>query len=582
MVCSCRSYQKRGAIRRRGVIIPLAAVMAIVVLGIIAFAVDIGYIALARTQLQVAADSAALAAAASTHLPRAEMEAVARRFAGSNTAAGRPVELASSDIEYGTWDTATRTFTPSASPGNAVRVTARADRSTGGEIALFFGRVFGLTSVPGHASAVAVTNPRDIAFVVDLSGSMNDDTNPDNTDQINRTFAPLGYPNIGTTLMQQVYNDFGYGTFPGTTQCIGQPLGVTTSKGDPLTQLTQVGGVLSASSIPSQYRITSSDSSTVRKRKAYSWAMDIQLPQLMPAAKPTPNSGTNYNYWAKYFDSYYKQLGYRSYVQFMMDNGREGKPDGATYTPLSLRSRDCPLHTEDTAGGTFRFPPREQPTHAARRAIIAAIQVIKQRNETVSDLNQRDWVSIITFDRLSDGGPVVVLPLTGDYDDAMGVCPQLQACSDNGASTATEAGLIAAREHIKPQREGGHGRLSTNKIVVLLTDGMPNLYVSSNSQISTYRVQHPSDNFYGSSSKRAHDAALMQTSMMQREHWYLYPVGIGLGCDYDFMDRMARMGATANEDGEGPRGSGNPADYEQRLTEIFEHIITSPRLRLVQ
>ena len=74
----------------------------------------------------------------------------------------------------------------------------------------------------------------------------------------------------------------------------------------------------------------------------------------------------------------------------------------------------------------------------------------------------------------------------------------------------------------------------------------------------------------------------MQTSMMQGNNWYLYPVGIGLGCDYDFMDRMARMGATANSSGQSPRGSGNPADYEAVLTEIFQNIITNPKLRLVQ
>ena len=126
------------------------------------------------------------------------------------------------------------------------------------------------------------------------------------------------------------------------------------------------------------------------------------------------------------------------------------------------------------------------------------------------------------------------------------------------------------------------GRSATNKIVVLLTDGMPNQKQSSNGTISSYRIDHPSSNFYGGSSHYTQDAALMQTSMMQGNNWYLYPVGIGLGCDYDFMDRMARMGATADDNGQSPRGSGNPANYEAVLTEIFQNIITSPKLRLVK
>ena len=556
------------------------ALLLVVMLGMLAFAIDIGYIALARSQLQVAADATALAAAASMNLERVEMEAVARRFAGANYVSARPVQLDSSDIEYGTWDTATRTFTPSSSPGNAVRVTTRADRSNGGEVPLFFGRIFNKMSVRQQASAVAVTNPRDIAFVIDLSGSMNYDTDPDNTDDINHTFASQGYPTIGTELMQQIYDDFKFGTFPGLKQCVGEPLGVSNSKGDSLSQLTSTSGPLSKSSIPSQYRIKSNDSSSVRKQKAYSWVMDVQLPQLMPKAKPTPNSSTAYAYWADYLDDNYKVIGYRSYVHFLMYNGRDRKPDGSRYTPLSQYSPDCPFHTESTAGGDFQFPPREQPTHAARRAMIAAIQVIKERNQNISDPNQRDWVSIVTFDRLTGGGPELVLPLTSDYDEAMQACTLFQACSHVSASTATEAGLIRARQHIKPKKDGGSGRLATNKIIVLLTDGQPNLYETSSSKINSYMRDNPSDDFYGGSYPR--DAALMQTSMMQRDRWYVYPVGIGLGCDYGFMDRMSRIGSTANSDGEGPRGSGNPADYEERLTEIFRNIITNPKLRLVQ
>jgi hypothetical protein len=233
--------------------------------------------------------------------------------------------------------------------------------------------------------------------------------------------------------------------------------------------------------------------------------------------------------------------------------------------------------------GPFDFPPREQPTHAARRSMIAAINVIKERNQNISNPYQQDWVSIITFDLLSEGGPVVAQPLTNNYIQAMQQCTSLQACGGPGAHTATEAGLRAARNHIKSSSEGGAGRINCDKIVVLLTDGMPNLYDSSayvDPSISGYISEHPNKDFYGSDNYR--NSSLMQTSMMQNKFWHLFPVGIGLGCDYDFMDRMARMGKTASKDGESPRGSGNPAEYEQRLMEIFDAIISNPKLRLVQ
>ena len=49
-----------------------------------------------------------------------------------------------------------------------------------------------------------------------------------------------------------------------------------------------------------------------------------------------------------------------------------------------------------------------------------------------------------------------------------------------------------------------------------------------------------------------------------------------------YMDRLARLGGTADGGGQSPRGSGNPAEYEQRLSDIFRDIITTPQVRLVQ
>lgn len=709
--------RRRQAPPRRGVALVAAMALLVVMLGLVAFAVDVGFVALTRTQLQAAADAAALAAASHLGKPFEELFAAGNQFAGYHTAGGKRVELNEPDMEVGIWDSRTRTFAPSASGGNAVRVTARRDATTNGEAPLFFGRIFGNWSFAMTASAVAMANPRDIAFVVDLSGSMNDDTEPCwATSEINNRFQVDGYPTIGTELMQDVFADFGFGSFPGVTEWVGKPLGVAQDK-YAYAEMTKDDGPLSASGIPSKYRIRSTDSEVTRKQKAYAWIIDYQLARIMPAAKPTPNSSTSYAYWEKYLDyiiepvtiktssgggggggggsgggggggggggpsppsppsgwllpselpwyavwasdpqhrvaaksspaqsqlqvafapgglerlilaelllgatpgtpptnrgtlppnqdsdritkfnnpntstfpsakssvvkGYRNKLGYLTYVQFMMDFGRDMKPDGSQYSPLSRYSAHCPWHWEDTAGGRFRFPPREQPTHAARRAIIAALQVVKQRNAGIADPSQKDWVSIISYDVLSSGGPVIEQPLTADYDAAMQVSTRLQACGDHTLSTATETGLIVARNHIKSKQEGGQGRQMTNKVVVLLTDGVPNLYSSDPSDIDQYMQDHPNSDFYGGGYYWL-DAPLMQAHQMQAQNWLLFPVGVGLGTDYDFMDRMARMGGTEDDDGQSPRGSGNPAEYEQRLTDIFEQIIANPQVRLVQ
>ena len=93
------------------------------------------------------------------------------------------------------------------------------------------------------------------------------------------------------------------------------------------------------------------------------------------------------------------------------------------------------------------------------------------------------------------------------------------------------------------------GRNATNKVVVLLTDGLPNLYSSSSTSIDAYISSHSElTDFYNNGAYWC-DAPLMQAASMNAENWSLYPVGIGLGCDYDFMDRMARLGNTANSQG---------------------------------
>ena len=568
---------------RRGVIAVLSAVLFVVMLGMIAFAVDIGFLSLAKTQLQSAADSAALAAAAVTNEPRATVEQTAQEFSGYHNVAGRPIQLNTEDIEFGRWDADARTFTPMTSASNAVRVTVRTHPNSGGATPLFFARIFGRSSQEQSATAIATANPRDIAFVVDLSGSMNDDTDP-------------SYSTSSPSLIQDVYDDFNFGAYPGASQYAGQPLGIyNTSKW--VDKLTKKNGPLTKKSIPYRYRVNNKDSKSLKKWKAYAWVMEVQMLDagLMPDLIPVPNadSSANYNYWKAFIDGNRSDLGYESYVDVMMDKARDGKL-GGSYTPLSLKSElcPCPMHMETVTGESFSFPPSEMPTHAARRAMIAALQVIEDRNQTIADVNQKDWVSVIAFDTISAETIKWSLGNKDNYSGAMQICTELQA---NGW-TGTEAGMDLAYDHIKPENEGGMGRNNANKIVVLLTDGMPNQKRSSitKDMINDYADDNPSvwtdpdtgqevDNWVSDGSyKNEKNAALMQTSMMQGDNWYAYAAGIGRGCDYDFMDRVARMGATANNQGQSPRGSDDPTKYEAVLRQIFEDIITNPKLRLVQ
>lgn len=578
--------------QRRGATLVLSAFLMIAMLGMIAFAVDCGYILLVRTQLQVAADSSALAAAQVIGSTLSDPVTKAKEYANYHYAGGKKVQLNNGDIEYGTWDATSKAFLPSAGLGNAIRVTTRLDANHGGQAPTFFGRVFGKNGFDAQAQAIAMGNPRDICFVVDLSGSMNDDTSRGLSD----SGSPSGnYGGTISDMMQKVFSDFNYGSYPGTQEKVGAPVGVDTyakliANNGPLTKTSvtvKIAGITVTVPIPSIYRIKNNDSTATKKRKAYNWLMDVQVTNLMTNVKPIPNSGSSaiQAYWDAYLDdviSANAQIGYRSYVGFMMLEGRDGKP-GGRLTPLSADSPDCPFHNESTAGGTFSFPPSEQPTHSARRSVIAALEEVRKRNLTIPDPVQRDWVSIVTFDKNTNATAMTpLIGLTSNYTAAMDASTTMQAVAEGTSSTATESGLIAGYNHIKPKSQGGQGRENTQKVVVLLTDGMPNLKTSSNSAISTYRSNNSSSNFYGGSSNYNHDAALMQAHTMNTGRWKLFSVPLGLGVDSDFMDRMARMGGTANDQGEGMHTSGDPSEYETETAAMFKKVIDNPQVRMVQ
>lgn len=697
---------QRPSADRRGVILVMSALLIVVVCAMAAMAIDVGYMLLVKTQLQVSADAGALAAGNALHLTPAEVVAVGEEYASKQTAGGRNVTTDEADVELGTWDSNTETFVPSATGGNAVRVTVRRDNES-----LFFARAIGRGTFSSEASAIVMDDPKDIAFVVDLSGSMNDDTEAAwATSTINDEFGPQGYPGIGSDLMQDFYTDMNFGTFPGDSEYIGQPLGVAQDK-YAYAVMTADNGPLSEAGMDAAYKINPSDNEKTRKQKAYAWIIDNQLSRLIPNAHPAPDT-SNYAYWEKYLDYVMRPVyimppppppepsddddddggddddddppspppppppppppspppigsldhwqhratqalaigmrglspatrsllvspltvsavmlqatpgmppeergwlppsqdgdrihrfnnpnrqafpsangglpyalrnwvGYLTYAQFLVDHGCDLQPDGTNYVEISLDSPHCPEHNEITAGGTFSFPPRCQPMHATRRSLIAAIDRVERRGEDVP-VDNRDRVSIVTFDR---GGDTQVLQaLTGDYNQAMQASTRLQAVGDKGSSTATESGLIAAREHLRPPSEGGQGRESAKKVVVLLTDGMPNAYQSDSETINNHLAGSSNPDYYGGGYYWL-DAPLMQTDLMQVGGADIYAVGVGLGADYNFLDRVARTGWTGGSAGQAKRSSGNPAEYEAKMTEIFKKIVSQPTARLVE
>jgi hypothetical protein len=144
-------------------------------LGMIGFAglaVDMSYFYAVRNQMQTSADSAALAGAIRMSNV-ADMKMEAKKYAQMNIVDDDQI-LADGDIQRGTWDFASKTFTVGGANANAVRVTTRMAQANGNAAGTFFAGVLGFDNVDISTSAVAAYSTDDewdVLVVQDVTGS---------------------------------------------------------------------------------------------------------------------------------------------------------------------------------------------------------------------------------------------------------------------------------------------------------------------------------------------------------------------------------------------------------------------------
>ncbi len=165
--------------RRRGAMLVLIAFCLPLCIIMAAFAVDVAYMQLVRTELRTATDAAARAGAKELSLAQSEAAARAKskELAARNMVAEGFLKLADKDILVGNSTQAKETsrfnFVPSSVKPNAVRVVGkRTQDSLSGPVDLFFSRVLGVENFTPEHTATSTQLDRDICLVVDRSGSM--------------------------------------------------------------------------------------------------------------------------------------------------------------------------------------------------------------------------------------------------------------------------------------------------------------------------------------------------------------------------------------------------------------------------
>jgi len=152
---------------RRGNVVPIVAILAVFLVGMVAFAIDTGYVAGTRTQLQRAADSGALAGCEKLvtypgqPVPEPAARAETKKFAQAN----ENLTIRDADIRLLRYDpgapagSRVSTTYSSLNPPNAVELIMRRDDLANGKLPLFFAPVLGQRTADVRAKATAYIMP---------------------------------------------------------------------------------------------------------------------------------------------------------------------------------------------------------------------------------------------------------------------------------------------------------------------------------------------------------------------------------------------------------------------------------------
>ena len=188
--------------RRPGAVAPLMALLMLPLLGMLAFSIDVGYMVLVQTDLQNAADAAALAGAErlqglfvqynSPGLTAAQQSAIltqattnvapnattgapaspmytAEQFSNYNKAGGVYISVLDSDVSFGFTDASGDYSSTNGFP-NTISVTTRRDDTANTPVSLFFGPVLNVSSENMTANARATIYTGDVTSLQAIQG----------------------------------------------------------------------------------------------------------------------------------------------------------------------------------------------------------------------------------------------------------------------------------------------------------------------------------------------------------------------------------------------------------------------------
>ena len=304
---------------RRGSIVPLLAMTVTLLLAFVALAIDVGVLTIARSEAQNGCDSAALAGArVLNNRPTASANDKtaatnhATGIATSNinvfTQANKKYTVADNmtpaadAVKIGTYtyNTTTQRFDvafPTALPANTSWTVCQVKLK--GSNPTFFAKVVGINTMPWETYATAVHRPRDIAFVVDFSGSMGygSSLNWPNGGTIEGLMNPdTAYPKFGHYARYTYYqNTSPANANSGTPTARPNPFQMKGFEGNyaPNNHTMETGG---GPPIIEDFLTVAGDPTSVNASTAFTNAFKMWNPTMVSAANTTTLTPAVYSY----------------------------------------------------------------------------------------------------------------------------------------------------------------------------------------------------------------------------------------------------------------------------------------------
>lgn len=577
-------YTDRGRLRRGAVAVQVG-VMSTVILGMGALAIDVGSMYVTQTELQAAADSAALAAAQrlmgddSGVAPSVVAEQTAAEYAAMHHVAGHSALLdTSSDVELGRAELnhSTGRWEFVASNGNfdSVRVTVRKSAgSPNGALPLTFAHIFGVGQTDLWADSTAMLIPRDIAVVIDLSGSMGYDSmttdwnrNDGGYSNARDIWAALNGPEPdrpyepGSELETQyasdtgptwgLLNNWGNALLPGSYSPGSDPglIFIQKTKNVSGTALTTLTSSLTSRGYNTAERnallnaaTTGNDGTSAYWRNRCGVCMGLATWRSGKAGSVMGSGGDGDNYvedsevtWVA-APSFASGWTWKDYIDYPQGSQYSTGSGGFKYRYGLKTFVDFLIDSKPTYAQTNKlWATPEQPL----RAVKDAVQTL---TNTIEALDSPDHMALETFGTTA----VHELNLTEDIQSIPTRLYQRQSAHFNG-TTNIGAGLVKAINELKSSR----ARDSAKKVIVLMSDGIPNVGENGVS---------------GTSAGQAY--ALAAAQLAADEHFVVYAVSVGFDADRPLMQAIAEI-----THGQEFYAAGAPEEYTEELERIFRSL----------